>query len=333
MSIFVSIASYRDDSCSNTIHNLFENAKEPTRIFVGICQQNNSIYDKDCLNFSSYQKYKNNIRIIRIPYYDAKGPVYARYLCACLLENEDYFLQIDSHTVFIKNWDEICISMINEIKSLGISNKPVISYYPKDITQIDNPYENHNTIPVIKGVDYTNGVFTLKQAVYTQVNKGSYIKTPYITGNFFFCKSEFLKEFHFDPTLDYLFQGEEILYSIKFYTYGWDAFCPNMNIVYHEYTRSNKPKYWDEPLIKFDNRKALKKVRFYLFNYDENNKDPYYYNYKLGKIRTIEDFYRFANIDINIYKKKTKRITIITIIAFVFMLFALVFYLKYLLIR
>ena len=330
MSIFVSIASYRDNSCINTIKSLFENAKDPTRVFIGICQQNNHKIDKDC----SYDKYKNNIRIIRIPYYDAKGPVYARYLCACLLENEDYFLQIDSHTVFTKNWDDICISMINEIKKLGLSTKPVISYYPKDVNQIDHCYETNDTIPVIKGVDYVNGVLSLKQAVYMTIdNKNPYMKTPYITGNFFFCESYFLKEFHYDPTLDYLFQGEEILYSIKFYTYGWDAFCPNTNIVYHEYIRSNKPKYWDEPRINFNNKKALKKIRFYLFNYDDNKTDPYYFNYRLGKQRTIQDFYKFANIDINLYKnnfKITPKLLILFIVLFLFILFALVFYLKYL---
>ena len=38
--IFVSIASYRDENCPKTLYSLFKNAKYPERVFVGICQQN-----------------------------------------------------------------------------------------------------------------------------------------------------------------------------------------------------------------------------------------------------------------------------------------------------
>ena len=39
--IFVSIASYRDNACKLTLKNLYETAKKPSRVFVGICEQNN----------------------------------------------------------------------------------------------------------------------------------------------------------------------------------------------------------------------------------------------------------------------------------------------------
>ena len=113
--IFVSIASYRDDVCISTINSLYENAKYPDKVFVGICQQNYEDIDMDCLNNDKLtfdKKLKNNIRIIRIPYYDAKGPVYARYLCSSLIDKnkEKYYLQIDSHSIFIKN--SICHLLI-----------------------------------------------------------------------------------------------------------------------------------------------------------------------------------------------------------------------------
>src|SRR3989338_5532216 len=46
--IFVSIASYRDNRCQNTITELYKKAKHPERIYVGIVQQNNAAIDKDC---------------------------------------------------------------------------------------------------------------------------------------------------------------------------------------------------------------------------------------------------------------------------------------------
>ncbi|CAE8664901.1 unnamed protein product, partial [Polarella glacialis] len=38
-SIFVSIASYRDNQCQYTIQDLFSKAKHPERVVVGVCFQ------------------------------------------------------------------------------------------------------------------------------------------------------------------------------------------------------------------------------------------------------------------------------------------------------
>ena len=40
--IFVSIASYRDNVCTKTLQSLYEMADDPKRVFVGLCQQNNN---------------------------------------------------------------------------------------------------------------------------------------------------------------------------------------------------------------------------------------------------------------------------------------------------
>ena len=89
--IFVSIASYRDDICNSTLKNLYEKAQFPLNVFVGICQQNKD-GDPDCQG----DIINSNIRIIRLDYRDAKGPTYARYMCSQLWDGEEYFLQIDS---------------------------------------------------------------------------------------------------------------------------------------------------------------------------------------------------------------------------------------------
>ena len=129
--IFVSVASYRDYVCSNTVKSLFEMANNPDKIFIGICQQNKQ-GDSDCLDEID-DKFKRNIRILRISHEEAKGPTYARYLCSTLWDNEEFYFQIDSHTKCVQNWDTKCIDMIHEIKTLGLSQKPVLSYYPRQI--------------------------------------------------------------------------------------------------------------------------------------------------------------------------------------------------------
>ena len=112
--IFVSIASYRDTICSDTITSLFEMAHNPENIFIGVCQQNKEC-DYDCVEHIN-EKWKKNVKILRLSHNDAKGPTYARYLCSTLWEDEEFYFQIDSHTNCVKNWDIKCIDMINEIK-------------------------------------------------------------------------------------------------------------------------------------------------------------------------------------------------------------------------
>ena len=63
--IFVSISSYRDDVCHDTLLSIYKNAQKPENVYVGICQQNKE-GDKDCIGDID-DKYKPNIRITRIP--------------------------------------------------------------------------------------------------------------------------------------------------------------------------------------------------------------------------------------------------------------------------
>ena len=38
--IFVSVASFRDDECKDTIADMYAKAKDPNNVYVGVCQQN-----------------------------------------------------------------------------------------------------------------------------------------------------------------------------------------------------------------------------------------------------------------------------------------------------
>ena len=325
-SIFVSIASYRDDECEKTIKSLFDNAKNKNNCFIGICQQNNFNTDNDCL---INNEWNCNIRIIRIPYFEAKGPTYARYLCSGLWNGEEYYLQIDSHTIFIKDWDEKLINMIKEIKNRKLSFKPVISHYPIDIIKIN---EKTNTIPHIHSAQYNKkDILVLSPAVYTDTNN-DYKLSYFMSAGMFFCESKFLNEIPFDPTLDYLFEGEEILTSVKFYTNGWDVFTPKENIIYHEYVRENKPKYYIDNNKTFNPDNAILKVKRLLsLKYEDEieNKNEIY---GLGKIRTLQSFYSNATILPNVYNTNTNTNTntniynLYILITFLVLLFIIIFF-------
>jgi [Skp1-protein]-hydroxyproline N-acetylglucosaminyltransferase len=303
--IFVSIASYRDNVCTKTVQSLYEMADNPNKVFVGLCQQNNNKEDPECITNEIRNKYLNNIRIIRIPYFDAKGPTWARYLCSTLWDGEEYYFQIDSHTKFVKGWDTLCINMINLIINSGLSLKPVLSHYPKEYEAYENynPSEKHNVPRMCKSFFNKRDMLSFMGAEVINTNNIPY-NTPYLASGMFFCQSYFLNELPYDPNLDYLFVGEEILHSIRFYTNGWDIYTPTENIIFHEYERKDKPKIWtDNPY--YSDLPAFNKVKYYIGLMEENGKnnlDKHISNnldkYGLGTVRSLDDYYRFTDIDI-----------------------------------
>ena len=290
--IFVSIASYRDKLCSDTIKSLYDNAKYPKNIYIGICQQN-KIEDDDCLKGLDIDT--SRIKIIRIPHTEAKGPTYARYLCANLWNQEEYFLQIDSHTKFVKNWDIKSILSIKKLKK--ISDKPVLSHYPRNFNDYRNYDKNKKfKVSYIKHFYYNKYNIIKYDGARIIDTKNSFIKTPFVTGCMLFAESSFLKEIPFDPTLNYLFTGEEILHSLRFYTYGYDVYIPNQNILFHYYIRNDNPKLWDD--LKYYKKKlnTLDKVSRALNSKTNNDTNKILGYYGLGNVKTIQDFNRYLNI-------------------------------------
>ena len=120
--IFVSVASYRDSECTETIKSLFEQADDPTRVYVGVCEQNSDDPTEACVA----HKFHKNVRRVAIPHNEAKGPTYARYLCSTLFRGESWFVQIDSHTKFVKGWDTKAIRCAQSCPS----DKAVLTHGP-----------------------------------------------------------------------------------------------------------------------------------------------------------------------------------------------------------
>lgn len=296
--IFVSVASYRDVKCTQTVRSIFEEADAPERVFVGICQQNDSENDSDCVE-GVKGEWKRNIRMIRLAHYDAKGPTWARYLCSTLWDGEKYFLQIDSHSLFAKGWDTKLIEMIKKLKKMGIK-KPLLSHYPKLYEEHKKDDRTH--IPVICKSFFNDAkMISFEGAQAMNVADGRFIQTAYVAAGMFFAESTFLKEVPFDPNLPYLFVGEEILHSVRFWTNGWDIYTPSENVVYHYYTREGEPKIWNDSKH-YDTTDAMNKVRALLglknamgiANHINQNMDVY----GLGKERSLQDYFKFTGIDV-----------------------------------
>ena len=300
--IFVSIASYRDKFCSKTLESLYANAGNPSRVFVGLCIQNDDSDEPCLLSSENTINYRNNVRTIYLNHYEAKGPTWARYLCTTLMKNEDYFFQIDSHTLFDKNWDVKCIQMIKDIKKNTASTDAVISHYPPSYEDYKNPIKDKKTVDTICQCFFNErGMISFLGAEGVDMNQYSYVQTPFIASGMFFCEGKCIKEVPYDPHLPNLFVGEEILHSARVWTSGYDIYSPTEIVVYHLYTRSDQPHIWDDKKD-YNDLDAFVKVKNIL-ELDKNAKVPNHLRsnmdkYGLGKGRSLQEYFDFAGIDL-----------------------------------
>ena len=103
--IFVQIASFNDKELYKTVMDCVNKSSGKNEISFGIHEcyiDNKTIFDLDNVSIE-YSKAPQNI-----------GVGIGRYIANKLYNNEDYYLQVDSHSRFKENWDLI---LINDIKN------------------------------------------------------------------------------------------------------------------------------------------------------------------------------------------------------------------------
>lgn len=314
--IFISIASYRDFVCSETVRSIYENADNPQNVFLGICEQNSDDIQEDCVpsllettepkNIEVIKKYADNIKVKRLTYKQAKGPTFARYWSSKLWSGQQYYLQIDSHTQFVKGWDSLLIRMYKEAVELSLSGsgKVVLSTYPPTEEQL-----KASGFPVIDSTKKdSNGLYMFNAILKnfddkTKPEENIVMKSPIAacSGGFFFTEAKFLYDVPYDPNLSNLFQGEELLFTARLWTSGYDFYVPKINVLSHLYNRKANDKnvhlyYEDNTDTHYECRKqAENKVKF-LLKLDNSNgiMDDFLRDinkYGLGNVRSLDDFW------------------------------------------
>lgn len=291
--IFVSVASYRDKACMKTIQHMFEQAKYPGRIFVGICEQNTADSAEACVppTFA----FHNNVRKITISNKEAKGPTYARYLCSTLYRGETYFCQIDSHTTFVKEWD---IKSLRNLHKCPDPKTSILTGYPHDAA---NYSLEERSVPILcKSKFNGDGLPQFEASIKSaaDIDKATApFPVPFIAGGFLFGYGTLVKDVPFDPSLDHLFNGEEIAHAARLWTSGYNFYSPLENIVLHSYYRLGESKFHED--IKdwhVYNKASLRRVRRIL-GIEQPVIQPGSEPYALGTKRSIQAYWTFAGLD------------------------------------
>lgn len=298
--IFISLAAYCDEMLEFTLKSAYKHAKNKDNIFFGVVDQN---YENQRERFQTLD-FSKQIRYCHTFPNDTLGVSWARHLVFSLYDNEEYFLQVDSHTYFEKNWDE---NLINQYETLlKKSQKPIISTYPYGF----NIDENGNVVfkkPSGKSVlvlrpkeecILSQDSFVL-QFRAQHITSDEAITGCHIAAGFLFAKGDFIEEIPYDPYL--YFHGEEQSLALRAYTKGWDIYHPTWIPLYHLYKNmdtSYNTHHWhgevskqrdlDWTHLQQRSKERLKK----LIKGELNNS-----TYGLGTTRSMEEYIEFSGID------------------------------------
>lgn len=293
--IFIQISSYRDSQLIPTIKDCIANAKRPENLRFCIGWQHSPEDTWDNLD-----EFKNDPRfiILDIPHLQTKGVCWMRSEIQKRWNGEAYTLHLDSHHRFAKDWDETLIKMIKDLQKAG-HKKPLLTAYI--------PSFNPNNDPAERAQEpwwMTFDRFTPEGAVFfipSVIPNWKKRKLPYpgrfFSAHFVFTLGKFCVEVPHDP--NYLFHGEEISIAARAYTWGYDLFAPHKVVVWHEYTRSYRPrKSWDDiPVWGQWNNMSLARNRK-LFGMDGEVRDNDSFGiYGFGKERTLEEYEAYAGIN------------------------------------
>jgi len=280
--IFIQIASYRDKQLYFTIQSAFQNAKYPENLFFCVCWQKD-----DTETLYEYENH-SQVNLIKVPYQESQGACWARNKIQQHYNNEKYTLQLDSHHRFIQNWDELLIEMYNQIKQKGFK-KPLITAYLPSYNPENDPEDRVMEPWKIDFKEKTKDkqVLFIPSVIPNFNDLKEPIQAKFYSAHFTFTTGDFVKEVPHDPEL--YFTGEEMSITVRAYTYGYDLFHPHKVIAWHEYTRKNRQKHWD------DDKEWWKK--------DRHSKTHYlsifsnYEKYGIGKERTIDEYIKYSKID------------------------------------
>ena len=283
-SIFVSLAAFREHLLGKSMMSAFDNAKDPSKLFIGavvqncygldgvVCKTGLEVIGKDkkgrdmtsvspkppdangIEEFCTHENYKKycesgQVRVIYIHDTDALGPTTARYYASKLWGGETYIMQMDSHLEFATDWEQY---YIDEAKASKNFPKSVLSAYPPGFKDYEGTFKGGGGGERLCGAHFSKSpveseILRIEQLGRTPEGIPRPTQIPFIAAGFFFAHSSWLQDVPFDPYAPWCFMGEEIALSIRSWTHGWNIYAPRRNVIAHQYRpgRLGLPKFWE----------------------------------------------------------------------------------------
>jgi len=299
--ILVQIANYRDPECRETIDNLYKQALQPERVYVAICWQH---LDGDPEPVYRDRDYSDRVRLIAVDANDSQGVCWARRMTQHLWAGEEYTLVTDSHMRFIPGWDQAYIDELERCPS----DKPLLSCTPASYVP-PNELEPEPR-PTLRRPDFFNDQGEMRcKGLNFDTAPDHPIRGAFIAAGFMFARGEVIQEVPYDPYC--YFNQEEVLYSIRLWTHGWDVYHPSFVTSYHYYFTpkvETKALHWKDS-SRWTEYQTRGLERFnYVTEHDSRASIgalSELQTYGLGKARSLDGFQLFTGVDF-----RTKKISL-----------------------
>lgn len=236
MSVFVSIAAYRDPDLIPTIRDCVAKARWPDQLRFGVCWQHGP-------DEARPPKLRGRLRLIDVPWQESQGACWARAQCMALYDGEDWFLQLDSHHRFAQDWDA---ALIDQAERSGAA-LPLLTTYGRPFdpavplpgpmpTSIALHSFRRDGLPVAQCVEQPDW----------PTGSGP-VRARLLSAHLLFAPGRFVADVPYDPEL--YFYGEEISLAIRAFTHGYDLFHPGVHVLWHQEPRRKTPLHWDDHAV------------------------------------------------------------------------------------
>lgn len=263
-SIFITISACNEKDLKQTVLSAIHNAYNSERLYFGILEHSLNQEYNDLSNI-------NNLTLVKLSYNGPLGVGLPRLTASMLNDrSHDFYLQIDAHMLFEKNWDKDLIDAYSLISNKF--NKPIISTYVpywyedekglkklslnKDI--IVDPYNFYGVGEVdnlaLKVDDYQKNLFRKHipiEGTSIDWNNKTYHEHFLTSGHFLFSSFNFLSEIMTDPLITW--GGEEPITGLRAWTRGYNIFTIKKPIVWHKNKQGNIPDQNDWRIPKNSN--------------------------------------------------------------------------------
>tara|TARA_Y100001938_G_scaffold151078_1_gene245744 strand:+ start:3920 stop:4897 length:978 start_codon:yes stop_codon:yes gene_type:complete len=305
--IFISIASFEDPLLKYTIASCYENAKYKENLVFGVFDQSN-----DHLTFDS----SINIRYKTCAPAESLGACWARSKIQTeLMEDEELYLQVDSHTLFGKDWDVYILDQY--IKAKTWVDKPVLTTYPRSFIAVetkesfncdqdlvflpkkdwDYPSYKPSTYVLIVDRPFNNGFHCSQTA---RIIDPKQYKGFLLAAGFIFSSRDWVDCVPYDPEI--FFTGEESTLALRTFTHGYDPVFFPQAPVWHQYhdkdNKAQRKRHWET-----DTKESSNKLM--LAGEERVNKvlsEKITGKYAIGDKRTLKEYACFSGIN---YKQKS----------------------------
>lgn len=250
--------------------------------------------------------YFHQIRLVGVHDLQAKGPTFARSLARKVLGNEEYCMQIDAHSDFVKNWD----TLLKEEWKHTKNEFAVISTVPPPISEKNDLQpggSKEREVPRACAVRFMqhNGVPMYDSpADFTAVNLEKPLLSHTWSAAFSFAKCHFEESVPNDSFSYYAKPVEQVTRFARMWTRGYDVYTPTKNLVFHEY-RPQDNGHGNDEWFKHQKPRfrsaAVERAKMILeaktdeplTNVDRANIGIY----GLGKRRTLKQLQDFMHVD------------------------------------